>query len=140
MNMILLREGYPTAIIHKRHRLAYVGALETAQLGGPKEPFFKIIAKAVDQSLDIYLRAATGKDSKAPSGHRLLKIGELAKRVGESNSTIRHWTKAGLLEVAEITRAGYQLYSQEMVEQVARIHGLKKKRLTLEEIKKSLQG
>lgn len=138
MNMILLMSGYPAAIIRKRDRLAYIGSLEKAQLGGPKDEYFKIIAKAVDRSLDIYLRAAAGEDAEPVDSDRLLKIGELAKQVGERNSTIRHWTKEGLLSVAEITEAGYQLYATEMVDRIKQIHALKEQRLTLQEIKEKL--
>ena len=138
MNMILLMMGYPAAIIRKRDRLAYIGALEKAQLGGSKEGYLKIISKAVDRSLDIYLKAANGEEAEGPKDDLLLKIGELAKQVGESNSTIRHWTKEGLLEVAEVTGAGYQLYAPDMVYRVKQIHALKRQRLTLREIKERL--
>ncbi len=139
MNMILLMTGYPAAIIRKRDRFAYIGSLEKAQLDGPKDDYLKIIAKAVDRSLDIYLRAATGKDAEQPESDKLLKIGELAKKVGESNSTIRHWTKEGLLEVAEITEAGYQLYAPETIERIKQIYALKEQRLTLREIRDRLR-
>ena len=138
MNMILLMSGYPAAIIRKRDRLAYIGSLEKAQLGGPKDDHFKIIAKAVDRSLDIYLRAAAGEDAEPVDSDRLLKIGELAKQVGASNSTIRHWTKEGLLSVVEITESGYQLYAPEMANRIKQIHALKEQRLTLKEIKGKL--
>ena len=68
----------------------------------------------------------------------LLKIGELAKLVGEPNSTIRHWTKTGLLEVAETTRSGYQMYSHDMIQRIALIRELKARRLTLGEIIRQL--
>lgn len=135
MNMILLMLGYPAAIIRKRDRLAYIGSLEKAQLGGPKNDYITIIAKAVDRSLDIYLKSLVGEDAEHTQDTRLLKIGELAKEVGENNSTIRHWTKEGLLEVADITESGYQLYAPEMIERIREIHALKKRRLTLQEIK-----
>ena len=138
MNMLLLMSGYPAAIIRKRDRLAYIESLEKAQLGGSKEDYFNIIAKAVDRSLDIYLKAATGEEAKPADSDQLLKIGELAKRTGESNSTIRHWTKAGLLSVAEITATGYQLYGPEMVDRIQQIHALKAQRLTLQEIREKL--
>lgn len=138
MNMILLMSGYPAAIIRKRDRLSYISSLEKAQLGGSKDDYLKIIAKAVDRSLDIYLKAANGEDAEQPESYVLLKIGELAKRTGESNSTIRHWTKEGLLEVAEVTKAGYQLYTQDMIERIKQIHALKKQRLTLQEIRERL--
>lgn len=138
MNMILLMTGYPSAIIRKRDRLAYIGSLEKAQLGGSKDDYLKIIAKAVDRSLDIYLKAANGEDAEQPESDMLLKIGELAKQTGESNSTIRHWTKKGLLDVAEVTEAGYQLYAPDMIERIKQIHALKEQRLTLHEIKERL--
>lgn len=72
------------------------------------------------------------------SDTNLLKIGELANKVGENNSTIRHWTKEGLLEVAEITESGYQLYSTDMIERIKQIHSLKLQRYTLQEIKKKI--
>lgn len=57
MNMILMMKGYPIAVIRKRDRLAYISSLEKAQTGGPKDEYFKIIIKAVNRSLDMYLKA-----------------------------------------------------------------------------------
>lgn len=138
MNMILLMSGYPAAIIRKRDRLAYISSLEKAQLGGAKDEYVKIITKAVERSLDLYLKAVSGEDARVAETASLLKIGTLAKEVGESNSTIRHWTKEGLLDVAEVTESGYLLYAYDMIERVKRIHELKEKRLTLKEIRDEL--
>ena len=138
MNMILLMTDYPAAIIRKRDRLAYIDSLEKAQLGGSKDDYLKIIGKAADRSLDIYLKAASGESVFTGDEGRYLKIGELAKQVEESNSTIRHWTKEGLLEVAEITKAGYQLYAPDMAQRIRQIHALKEQRLTLQEIKQRI--
>ena len=138
MNLILLMTGYPAAIIRKRDRLAYIGALEKAQLGGSKEDYLKIISSAVDRSLNIYLKALKGETEEPETEIKLLKIGELAKQVGESNSTIRHWTKEGLLDVAEITESNYQLYAVEMVKRIELIKELKSKRFTLNEIKEKI--
>ncbi len=84
------------------------------------------------------MKAADGEDSEPADSDQLLKIGELAKQVGESNSTIRHWTKEGLLQVAEVTEAGYQLYAPEMIERIKQIHAFKEQRFTLQEIKEKL--
>ena len=138
MNMILLMSGYPAAIIRKRDRLAYIDSLEKAQLGGSKDAYMKIVARAVDRSLDMYLKAAEGETDTGDAEGPLLKIGELAKLVSQRNSTIRHWTKEGLLEVAEITDAGYQLYSREMVERIRLINELKSRRFTLGEIRERI--
>ena len=140
MNMILMMKGYPPAIIRKNDRLAYIKSLEKPQLvngeGDSKNDHFKLIASAVDRSLNIYLRAIEGKTEK-PESEKLLKIGELANATNQTVPTIRHWTKEGLLQVAEVTESGYQMYSEEMVERVKRIQEMKKKRMTLDEIKQN---
>lgn len=138
MNLVLMMHGYPPAIIRTRDRLAYIAALEKAQLGGSKDEYARLIARAVERSLDIYLNAAAGGPETPAESLPLLKIGELARRAGVANSTIRHWTKEGLLEVAETTRSGYQRYAPEMLERIATIHTLKAKRLTLGEIREQL--
>ena len=143
MNMILMMKGYPPAIIRKNDRLAYIKSLEKSQLfngeGQEKEniknDYLKLIAAAVDRSLNIYLKAIEGK-SEEPENEKLLKIGELAKATNQTVPTIRHWTKEGLLQVAEITESGYQMYSQEMINRIEKIQKMKEKRMTLEEIKK----
>lgn len=140
MNMILMMKGYPPAIIRKNDRLSYIKSLEKPQLvngeGDSKSDYFKLIATAVDRSLNIYLRAIEGKTEKQES-EKLLKIGELAKRANQTVPTIRHWTKEGLLQVAEVTESGYQMYDEQMVERVKKIQEMKEKRMTLEEIKKT---
>ncbi len=140
MNLILLQQGYPPALIQKRDRLKYISSLEQAQLGGSKDDFYKIIMNAVNTSLDIYLNAATGKDAKdiVQSQGKLLKIGQIAKESGESTATIRFWTKKELLEIADITEAGYQLYGRDMLERIHLIRELQEQRFTLEEIKSKL--
>ena len=69
----------------------------------------------------------------------MLKIGELAELAEETVPTIRHWTKEGLLHVAEYSQGGYQLYDQDQVNFTKKIRTLQNKdRLTLSEIKKVL--
>ena len=130
--------GYPPAIIRKRDRLAYISALEKAQLGGSKEDYYALIRKAVGRSFDIYIKALRNEDADNVEDRELLKIGALAKAVGESNSTIRHWTKEGLISVAEITESGYQLYDHDMIQRIEKINALKQQRYSLREIKSML--
>jgi Fic family protein len=145
MNLMLLRCGYPPAIIRPRDRVAYLGGLETAQLGGPKAAYETLVARAVERSLDIYLDAAGSSDEPgraAPAGSAgaLLKIGQLAKSVGETVPTIRHWTALGLLGVAQTTPSGYQLFGADAVARCRRIQALKGRRLTLAEIRTELSN
>lgn len=140
MNLILMQNGYPPALIRKRDRLRYINSLEQAQLGGSKEDYYKIIAEAVDRSFDIYLNALSQDETPAKPTTELLKIGQLAKLTGETNSTLRFWTKEGLLGVAETTDAGYQLYDPSMAERTEKIRRLQGERYTLKEIKALISG
>ncbi len=135
MNLVLSANGYPAAIIRKRDRLAYIGGLEKAQLGGSKDDYEALIFKAADRSLDIWINSARGKTA-VPGGDagKLLKIGELAARTGEAISAIRYWTKEGLLSPADVTQSGYQLYEPDAAERVREIRSLQKQRLTIREI------
>lgn len=139
MNYLLMAYGYPPAIIRKRDRLKYIAALEEAQLGGSKENYEHLIIQAVDRSLDIYLKAIQGESSmEGLDQDKPMKIGELAKKSGETVPTIRHWTQEGLLDVAETSQSGYQLYDQSMLLRCEEIQKLKKQRFTLAEIKLTL--
>ena len=135
MNLMLLKAGYPAAVIKKEERLKYLNSLEKAQLGGSLDDYYQLIYQAVDRSLDIYLEAV-GKSIKKSSSQEPLKIGELAKLSGEPVATIRFWTKSGLLPLAGKTRGGYQLYNQALLEWIKTIRKLQaEKRLTIEEIR-----
>ncbi|NBV06771.1 MAG: Fic family protein [Proteobacteria bacterium] len=142
MNMILMMHGYPPAIIRKNDRLAYIKSLEKPQLingeGDSKNDYFKLIGTAVDRSLDIYLKAIEGKEAE-PESEKLLKIGELAKATNQTVPTIRHWTKEGLLQIAEVKESGYQMFAEEMIERVKEIQEMKGKRMKLDEIKNNLR-
>lgn len=142
MNLILMQHGFPPALIRKRDRMPYISSLEKAQLGGSKEDYFKIIAAAVNRSLDIYLKALSDSPDEVPEASRaqsLMRIAQLAKATGESNATLRYWTKEGLLEVTDTTEANYQLYLPAMVDQVARIRDLQAQRFSIKEIKAKLE-
>lgn len=138
MNLILMQHGYPPALIRTQDRLRYIQSLETAQLGGSKDAFYRLILESVNRSLDIYLNAVTGKAERAeqPEGEvSLLRIGQLSKLTEETASTLRYWTKEGLLRVAGTTPGNYQLYSPDAVERVREIRQLQKERFTIQEIR-----
>ena len=138
MNLILLMHGYPPAILQTTDRLSYLNSLESAQLGGPKEPFEQLIATAIERSLDIYINACEGGEASREEPGRLLRLGQLAKLCGESTSTIRFWLKEGLINVKSVTKSGYQLFDEEAVKRCRQIQDLKQYRLTLAEIKQRL--
>ena len=140
MNLLLMQAGYPPAIVEKKERRSYLSALEKIQLGGGGGDYQALMYKAVGRSIEICLEAQGKKQNvqKLAKQH-LLKIGELAKLTGETVPTIRHYTKEKLLEVAEYSPGGYQLYAQDNVERVRKIKDLQRsKRLTLAEIRKTI--
>lgn len=141
MNLILMQNGYPPAIIRTRDRMKYIGGLEQAQLGGSKDAYNQVIEAAVDRSLDIYLKAAGGQVAYADADREpdLLRIGQLARETGETNATLRYWTKEGLLQVADTTDSGYQLYHPNMIQNVHRIRELQGQRYKLSEIRGRLK-
>lgn len=140
MNLVLLRHGYPPALIRKRDRLPYLKSLEKVQLGGSREDYLKIIMQAVDRSFGIFFEALGGEAPAVDEPTRLLRIGELAKKTGETHATLRHWMKEGLVEPSETTASGYQLFDPKMVETVARIRKLQSERMTLAEIRRDHAG
>lgn len=56
MNLILLSEGYPPAVVRREDRLAYYDVLDRAH-AGEMEPFCLMMAEAVERSLDVFLSA-----------------------------------------------------------------------------------
>jgi len=140
MNLLLMQVGYPPAIIQKEERKQYISSIEKAQLGGSLADYYALMYEAVNRSLDIYLAALENKEQEEVLEKKpLLKIGELAKLGGETVPTIRHWTKEGLLSVADYSKGGYQLYSQNQVAVIKKIRKLQNRnRLTIAEIKKEL--
>jgi len=54
MNLILLRNGYPLAVIRNEDRSRYYDLLEKAHQGETAD-FVAFVAQAVDRTLDIYL-------------------------------------------------------------------------------------
>ena len=142
MNLILQIHGYPMAVIRNEDRTAYLHSYEIARNEHSLEPFYTIVFTAVERSLDLYL---DGLKNKQPAldqfgfkrKTKLLKIGELAKKTGETIHTLRYWTKEGLLTVSDHTKGGYQLYNSAAADRVKNIRTLQKeKRLSLAEIKR----
>lgn len=137
MNLLLMQSGYPPALIRKEDRESYIDSIEKAQLNNNFDDYYKVVYRAIDRSLDIYLDAVEGKTPQTTVVQkRLLQIGELARETKATLNAIRYWTEKELLEVAEHTEAGYQLFDRSMVERVKEIRRLQEEeRLSITEIK-----
>ena len=59
MNLLLIQDGYPPALIMPEERDEYIATLSNAQTEGIIDPFRIFIALNVEKSLDIYLEHAS---------------------------------------------------------------------------------
>jgi DNA-binding transcriptional MerR regulator len=66
------------------------------------------------------------------------KVGELARRAGVSVRTLHHYEDIGILAPAERTVSGHRLYGRRDLERLARIVGLTRLGLSLEEAARCL--
>ena len=57
MNLELLKEGFPAAVLPVSKRLEYYEALDTAHTEGDYEPFYTLIAGVVEAGFDVYRHA-----------------------------------------------------------------------------------
>ncbi len=55
MNLELMKNGYPPAVIRAENRLAYYNSLDKAHTTNDYSDFTKLVAEEVEKSLDIYL-------------------------------------------------------------------------------------
>jgi len=143
MNLILMIYGYPPAIIRPEDRFEYIKSLENAQLGESLDKYMALIARAVEISLDIYLKAVKGENAEAEESKNsteLMKIGHLAAKTNTPISTIRYWVQEKLLEITSVTPSGYWLFHLDAIAQVEKIKELQQKRFTIKEIKQNLHS
>ena len=55
MNLILIQNGYPPAVIKVSNRVEYIQDIEKAQNKNILDNFYEVVAKATNESLDTYL-------------------------------------------------------------------------------------
>lgn len=105
MNLLLMQEGYPPAIIRKEDRLEYVNALEKGQVAQDINDFYKLIYEAVDRSLDIYLEALQPeRDSKTEliSEQRFYTTDEVARLLKVDPESVRRWVRSRKLRAVKL--------------------------------------
>ena len=73
MNLLLVRHGYPPAVIYKRDRPSYMRALKRADSGDPG-PLAEMIARAVTDAIYRFLLPGLA------GPHRLVPLRSLADR------------------------------------------------------------
>lgn len=94
MNVLLLRKGYPLAIILKNDRKRYYRVLQQADKNNYK-PIVEFVAKAVERSLDIYLDALT---PSTKTKEKPVTLALAAKNSKYSSKYLNLLANKGLLE------------------------------------------
>ncbi len=84
---------------------------------------------------DILIGVTPSNAKVGASDTPLLKIGEVADRVGLSLRTIRYYEEVGLFEPAGRSPGGFRLYSEDEVTRLSILKGMKPFGLTLDEIR-----
>ena len=105
MNLILMQEGYPPAIIRKEERLAYINSLEKGQVAQNLEDFYDLIYEASDRSLDIYLEALepARESLRAPAPEqRFYTTDEIANILQVDPESVRRYVRSGKLKAVKL--------------------------------------
>ena len=109
MNLLLMRNGYPIAIVEKEERARYYDALEESQSSN-LSPFISLIAESVEDSLEAYEQAA---EEERRRGEWLAEVSQrLAEpeRIRLSNE-YEVWTRAMDLFRESFRVTANELYS-----------------------------
>ena len=64
----------------------------------------------------------------------VLRIGELAKRLGTTTKTLRHYERMGLLQPSDRTSGGYRVYDRQDQRRAEQVMALRRLGLTIEEV------
>jgi Fic family protein len=102
MNLILMRSGYPIAIIQKNDRTKYYNALDDADAGDVLG-IVRIVAQAVERTLNIYLKAIV----KSSPQSELLLLSHLADKTEFSAKHLNLLARKGMLKAQKEGRNWY---------------------------------
>ncbi|MDO8648806.1 MAG: Fic family protein [Candidatus Peregrinibacteria bacterium] len=101
MNVVLMRKGFPIAIILKNDRKKYYDVLQKAD-SGELAPLTLFVAQAVERTLDLYLRTfAREKPSK------LVTLGEVSRSTPYSQKYINLLARTGRIFAVKHGRIWY---------------------------------
>ena len=96
MNLVLMRAGYPPAVIRQENRPAYYGALAEADAGS-LDALVRFVASELEATLDLYLRTLRGEPDPTAFSRR---VALLKKEVETSGGAAERSPEA----IARITR------------------------------------
>lgn len=97
MNLILMRAGYPPAIINHVNRRQYYQGLCQADRGNPI-PLMNLVGRAVERSLTLFLEALTPQTSPPDERDMWILLKEAAELVPYSQDYLAFLARTGRLE------------------------------------------
>ncbi len=106
MNLVLLRAGYPPAVIARATRTQYYRALAEADRGNDT-PLVNLVGRAVERSLSLYLEAVTPQTAPLPDEERWLSLREAAEGTPYSQEYLSLLARTGRLEAIKRGRNWY---------------------------------
>jgi len=129
LNLYLMRNGYPPAILLRAERKRYIRTMMEGQMEGNYAPFVNFVAKAVERSLDIYL------DALGTSQSEYLSLAEAAKisknGYGEEYLSLMARTgKIGAVKFGrnwKITKEALDDYEKRISKKARKKHAVEKK-------------
>lgn len=142
MNLVLLLNDYPLAIIRAEERQEYLENLHKLQTKKNNKDYYSLIYRAAERSLDAYLNLVQGKPALIPFGDisGLLKIGEVASNAGVTIPTVRFYIDKDLIKPTKRSKGNFMMFQPGVVETIKKIKNLQKnKRLSIIEIKEKLK-
>ena len=95
LNLMLMRAGYPPALLLRDWRVGYIQALSSADSGSYR-PLANLIGRAVEGGLDLYLAACAAEPDSA-----YLKLTDLAKRTDYNSQHLGWLVRQGRLEAVK---------------------------------------
>jgi Fic family protein len=105
MNLVLLRAGYPPAIITRAGRAQYYRVLSAADRGNVA-PLANLVGRAVEHTLTLYLEAVTPQMTPSP-GDDWLPLREAAEGTPYSQEYLSLLARTGRLEAIKRGRNWY---------------------------------
>ena len=106
MNLVLLRAGYPPAIIARANRAQYYRALAAADRGDDA-PLANLVGRAVERNLMLYLDATTPQTAPPALGDEWLPLRLAAEGTPYSQEYLSLLARTGRLEAMKRGRNWY---------------------------------
>ena len=147
MNLILIINGYPMAIVRSEERTEYLEAVNRGQTKHDLMPFYKTMIIGIERSLDAYIAAAKGRsiipffiEKAEVSARNLLHIGKIASLANVAIPTVRYYIDEELIKPEGKSKGGVMLFSPKAAERIREIKRLQQKeRLSIKEIRSRLK-